>query len=47
MTVAGGLAGMLVASAATSGSDSPGPVDFLPLDEAAARVTIAELQLAE
>jgi hypothetical protein len=38
---------MLVASAVTSGSDSPGPIDFFPLDEAAARTTIAELQLAE
>jgi hypothetical protein len=47
MTMAGGLAGMLVGSAVTSGSDSPGPIDFLPLDEAAARTTIAELQLAE
>jgi hypothetical protein len=47
MSFAGGLAGMLVASAATSGSDNPGPVDFFPLDEAAARTTIAELQLAE
>jgi Protein of unknown function (DUF2846) len=47
MTFAGGLAGMIVASAVTSGSDSPGPIDFFPLDEAAARTTIAELQLAE
>ena len=47
MTIAGGLAGAIVASAATSGSDSPGPIDFLPLDEAAARTTIAGLQLAE
>jgi hypothetical protein len=47
MTMAGGLAGMLVGSAVTSGSDSPGPIDFVPLDEAAARTTIAELQLAE
>jgi hypothetical protein len=47
MAVAGGLAGVLVASAVTSGSDNPGPVDFFPLDEAAARTTMAELQLAE
>jgi hypothetical protein len=47
MTVVAGLAGALVTAAATSGSDSPGPVDFFPLDEAAARTTIAELQLAE
>ena len=47
MAVVGGLAGAVVASAATSGSDSSGPVDFFPLDEAAARAAIAELQLAE
>jgi hypothetical protein len=47
MTMAGGLAGMLVGSAVTSGSDNAGPIDFVPLDEAAARTTIAELQLAE
>jgi hypothetical protein len=47
MTMAGGLAGMLVGSAVTSGSESAGPIDFVPLDEAAARTSIAELQLAE
>lgn len=47
MSLAGGLAGMLVASAATSGSNNPGPIDFFPLDEAAARTALAELQLAE
>jgi uncharacterized protein DUF2846 len=47
MAMVGGLAGALVASAATAGSDNPGPVDLYPLDEAAARTTIAELQLAE
>jgi hypothetical protein len=47
MTLAGGLAGMLVTSAVTSGADSQGPIDFFPLDEAAARTTIAALQLAE
>ena len=45
--VAGGLAGMLVASAVTSGSENPGPVDFFPLDEPRARATLAELQQAE
>jgi len=43
----GGLAGVLVVSAVTSGSDNPGPVDIFPLDEATARTTIAELRLAE
>lgn len=47
MTFAGGLAGMLVASAVTSGSENPGPVDLLALDEATARTAIAGLQLAE
>lgn len=46
-TMVGGLSGLLVGSVVTSGADSPGPVDFFPLDEAAARATIAELQLAE
>jgi hypothetical protein len=47
MAVLGGLAGALVTSAVTSGSDNPGPVDFFPLDETAARTTIADLQLAQ
>jgi hypothetical protein len=47
MAMVGGLAGALVASAATSGNDNPGPVDLYPLEEAAARTTLAELQLAE
>ena len=47
MTVAGGLAGMLVALAITSGIENPGPVDLLPLNEPGARATLAELQLPE
>ncbi len=47
VAIMGGLAGALVASAATAGSENPGPVDLLPLDEAAARTTLAELQLAK
>jgi hypothetical protein len=43
----GGLAGVVVASAVTSGSDNLGPVDIFPLDEATARTTLAELRLAE
>jgi hypothetical protein len=42
-----GLAGYAVASAVTSGVSNPGPLDFVPLDEATARTTIAELRLAE
>ena len=47
VTVFGGLAGMAVASAVTSGSKNPGPVDLYPLEEMAARATLAQLQLAE
>jgi hypothetical protein len=43
----GGIAGALVTSGASSGSENPGPVDFVPLDEAAARTAIAELQLVD
>jgi hypothetical protein len=46
-TVVAGLAGALVASVATSGSDNTGPADLIPLDESSARMTLAELQLAE
>jgi hypothetical protein len=41
------VAGLLVASAVTSNNSNPGPLDFFPLEEAAARVMIAELRLAE
>jgi Protein of unknown function (DUF2846) len=47
MSVMGGLAGALVSSVATAGSENAGPVDFVPLDEAAARTMMIELQLAE
>ena len=47
VTIFGWLAGAVVASAVTSGSENPGPVDLFPLEEAAARTTLAELQLAE
>lgn len=43
----GGIAGALVASAVSSGSDNPGPVDFVLLDEAAARTVLAERRLAD
>jgi hypothetical protein len=41
----GGVAGALVATGVSSGSENPGPVDFVPLDEAAARTKIEELEL--
>ena len=47
VALVGGLAGALVASAATSGKDNPGPVDFIPLDEATAQTTLANLQLSD
>jgi hypothetical protein len=42
-----GLLGFALSSAMTSGYSNPGPLDLLPLDDAAARTTIAELRLAE
>jgi hypothetical protein len=41
----GGLAGIAVGAMATSGDDNPGPLDFVPLDAAAARTAMAELRL--
>lgn len=46
-TMVAGLAGALVASVATSGSDNTGPADLIALDEPTARTTLAELQLAD
>jgi len=43
----GGLLGLALGAAFTSGYDNLGPVDFFPLDETAARTTIAELRLAQ
>lgn len=43
----GGIIGGLTATAITAGYKNLGPVDLFPLDEAAARIAIAELQLAE
>ena len=43
----GGLLGLALGTAFTSGYDNLGPIDFFPLDEAAARTTIAELKLAQ
>lgn len=46
-TMVAGLAGAVVASVVTSGSDNTGPADLIPLDEPAARTTLADLQLAD
>jgi hypothetical protein len=45
--VFGRLAGALVTSVATSGSENPGPAELVPLDESTARAALAELQLAK
>lgn len=42
-----GVLGWGLTVAMTSGYKNQGPLDFLPLDESAARTTIAELRLAE
>jgi len=46
-SAAGGLVGLAVGSAMTSGDSNPGPLDFIPLEEGAARQAISELRLAE
>jgi|SRR5579872_1487316 len=46
MSAGGGIAGLLVGAALTSNNANPGPLDFFPLDDEAARTTIAELRLA-
>lgn len=43
----GGILGLALSTAFTSGYDNPGPIDFFPLDETAARTTIAELKLGQ
>jgi hypothetical protein len=43
----GGILGLALGTAFTSGYDNPGPIDFFPLDEGAARTTIAELKLGQ
>lgn len=46
-SAAGGLVGLAVGTAMTSGDSNPGPIDFIPLEEGAARQAISELRLAE
>jgi hypothetical protein len=43
----GGLAGFAVGAAVTSGDGNTGPLDFVPLDAAAATVPMSEARLAE
>lgn len=47
VSMVGGLVGGFVASAATANAANPGPADFFALDEAAARTTLADLQLVQ
>jgi hypothetical protein len=42
-----GVLGLVLSTALTAGYKNQGPLDFLPMEEAAARTTIAELRLAE
>jgi len=42
---AGGLVGLALVTAMTSNDKNPGPVDFVPMDEAAARTAITEMRL--
>jgi len=46
-SAAGGLAGLVVVSAVTSGDSNPGPLDFIPLEETAAREAISAIRLAD
>lgn len=43
----GGIVGVVATSVVTSGGQNTGPADLFPLDEATARTTLAELQLAQ
>jgi hypothetical protein len=43
----GGLAGLAVTAAVTSSDSNPGPVEFVPLDDAAGQQAISELRLAK
>lgn len=46
-TSSSGLLGLAVGTVITSGYSNPGPLDFFPLEDTAARATIAELRLAQ
>jgi hypothetical protein len=43
----GGLSGLVVGTVITSGDSNPGPLEFSPLDEGAARQMMADIPLAE
>lgn len=43
----GGVVGVVAAAVVTAGSQNGGPADLLALDEASARITLADLQMAQ
>ena len=45
--IGAGLVGYAVGAALTSDSANPGPIDLFPVEEAAARAAMSELQLTE
>ena len=45
--IGGGLVGYAVSAALTSDTANPGPIDLFPVEEAAARAAMSELQLTE
>ena len=45
--IGAGLVGYAIGAAATSNSANPGPIDLFPVEEAAARTALGELQLLE
>lgn len=47
MGMFGGLAGVAIGAVATAGSDNLGPAEIYTLDEPTARMTLAELKLAD
>jgi hypothetical protein len=47
MSAAAGLTGLVVASAMTASDSNPGPLDFFPLEETAARAMMTDLRLAQ
>jgi hypothetical protein len=46
MAAAGGLTGLVIGSALTSGDKNPGPLEFFPIEEGAATTMMADLRLA-
>lgn len=45
MSAEGGLAGLVVGAAVTSGNDNQGPLDFFPLPDSDAQISMADLRL--